>query len=181
MPDSTRLFLWTLASAGFFGALASLFGALASYFKARDGQGGGTALGHGVADSFDRVSDEPMPPLPRALLVGGIDGLALGAALGLGVGLACAWDGRHEWERLRPLFAGGLALVLGGLAFGLAGRALAGAGTGVLLGLFAGSMLGALAGFAVSGPDGLMIGILAGAVAGSMLGVDTRTGGTPQP
>ena len=170
MPAETRLFLWMLASAAFFGALASLFGALAAWFKARDGQGGGTALGHGVADAFDRVGESPMPPLARALLVGGIDGLAFGAVVGLGIGLACAWDGQGEWQRLRPLFAGGLALGLGGLAFGLAGRALAGAGAGVLLGLFLGVMAGAAPGYLLAGTDGLMVGILSGAVAGSGAG-----------
>ena len=170
MYDELRFFLVLAASAGFFGGLAALFGALTAYFKARDGQGSGTRLGHGVADAFDRAGDAPMPPLARALLVGGVDGFVFGAVVGLGIGAWCKGD----WERLRPILGGGLGLVLAALAFGLAGRALQGAGTGVLLGLSAGGVLGAFAGFFIGGIDGLMVGVLAGAVIGSVLGVDTR-------
>lgn len=174
MPDSTRFFLWLLASGGFFAVLGLLFGAVTSYLKEREGQAAGSFVGLSVARAFGRVSEEPLPPRTLAVLAGAADGFVVAAALGLIVGLWAAWPGRDEWPRLRWCFGGGLALVLGALLLGLASRGLASAEMYVLVGLFAGAMVGALGGFFLWGADGLMVGLLAGATLGAALSFRRR-------
>jgi hypothetical protein len=168
VDERTRLFLWVLLASTFFAFLGGLFGAVTGVVTWRDGRAAGTVLGLRVARAFARLAERDLGATTRGALVGGTDGAAFGAVVGALLGFIATRGGQGEWESLRPILIGSLALVSGALLFGIAAIGLTSAGIRVLLGLFAGSMCGALAGFSLGGTDGLLFGTLAGAVAGTL-------------
>jgi hypothetical protein len=167
MSDTTRFFLWLVASGFFFAVLGLLFGAVTAYLKEHAEQASGSLLGRSVAHAFNRISEEPLPPRTQNVLAGAADGFVFGAVVGLLIGWWAAWPGHDEWARLRWCFGGGLALVLGALMLGLAARGLASSEAIVMVGLFVGGMVGALAGYFFAHGDGLMVGLLAGSTVGA--------------
>ncbi len=174
MPENTRLFLLLLSAVGFFGVLGALFGAVTALSQAGEGRAAGTGLGWGVARQFSRLGDEPMTERSQALLAGAVDGFVFGAVAGLCVGLWATSGDSDGWPRLRTCMAGGLALALGAMLFGLAARGLASAEMTTFVGLFAGGMAGAVAGFLFAGADGLMFGVLGGSTLGAAVSFRRR-------
>jgi hypothetical protein len=171
MDERTRLFLCVLASAGFFAALCGLFGAVTGAVAWRAGRPAGTGLGLAVARAFARLAEEPMTPGRCGALVGATDGLVFGALAGTGFGLVAGWRGQAEWQTLGPVALAAILLVAGALLFGGTALALAFGGRRSVLGLFVGSMVGALAGFALAGADGLLAGAVLGVVGGTAVGM----------
>lgn len=152
--------------AGFFALLGSTFGLVTALVNHFDGRAGGSFLGHAVATRF-----EPLSPARRAGLVGAIDGLVFGAVLGTLLSLGLAWEGEHEWVRLRQTFLAGLALVGMALLFGLMATKLAPQQRTAVACLSLGGFVGMVGGFFVAGADGLIFGAWGGLVVGSVVGV----------
>lgn len=136
----------------------------------RQGRVSGSFVGLRIANAF-----EPLTPLIRALLVGGLDGLTFGAVFGSLVGFGLAWDGHHEWTRMRLAFGCGLALVVMATVFGLISQELGTREKAAVLSLSGGGIVGVIAGFVLGGADGLMIGALMGLLIGAVLGVRLAT------
>jgi hypothetical protein len=168
MDARTRLFLWTLAGCGFFAVVGCLFGALSAVLNRRHGRVAGSLVGFRVAEAF-----EPLEPLVRAALVGGIDGLTFGAVAGSIVGFGLAWDGHSEWERLRVVFGGALALVGLAVVFGLISQEVGPNERYAVLSLCGGGMVGVSLGYVLAGTDGLIVGALLGLIAGATFAVRT--------
>lgn len=166
MDARTRLFLWSLAGCGFFAVLGALFGALAAVLNRREGRAAGSAVGLTVAAAFERLGDH-LPPLTRAAVVGGVDGLTFGAVVGALLGLGLAWEGQDEWPRLRSAFASGLGLVAVATVFGLMGHGLSPKERYAVVGLCGGGLGGVAVGFLAGGTDGLILGALLGLVIGA--------------
>jgi hypothetical protein len=168
MGADTAQFLYLLAAVGFFGSLGGVFGLVTAAASDGAGRVAGTGLGWGVARQFSRLGEEPMSLGAQALIAGAVDGLAFGAAAGLAVGLWAVSAQGSEWARLRLCFGLGLGMTLGAILFGLAAQGLSGARLVTFVGLFAGAMAGAAVGFLLHGADGLMFGVLAGSVLGAL-------------
>lgn len=162
MDSISRLFVWTLVSFLYFGALGAIFGAISSVFNRRQGRVSGSYLGLRVAAAF-----EPLPPFAHAAIVGGVDGLSFGAVVGALLGLALAWQGRDEWARLRVACGVGLALVVLAMVFGFLAHKIADDERVAVLGLCGGGFLGLSIGFVLGGGDGLILGALLGLVLGA--------------
>jgi hypothetical protein len=166
MDYPTRLFLWSLLAAAFFGLLGALFGGFTSLVNHFDGRAAGSFVGHLVARAF-----EPLPASRRAALVGSVDGLAFGALLG--TALVFALLPRHDaaWPRLRPVFATGLVLVAVALVLGLVATRLARSQRPAVVGLSLGGFLGMSVGYFVGQADGLLLGAWSGLLGGALLGL----------
>jgi hypothetical protein len=176
MDERTRLFLCVLANVGFFAVLAGLFGALTGVITWRSGRATGTLLGLSVARAFARLAERDLSKTAWGALVGGSDGIVFGAGIGTLVGLIAGWYGRAEWNTLRPILLASMLLVGAAILFGLAALGLTVAGTRAVLGLFIGSMAGAIEGILIGGADGLVLGVLTGAIAGTLLFLMFRSG-----
>jgi hypothetical protein len=70
---------------------------------------------------------------------GGLEGLVLGAAAGLGYALGTFGDANRRW---RVVLVSGVATGLGGVALALLGRHLVGSSLDLMAGTFAGSQVG---------------------------------------
>jgi hypothetical protein len=134
----------------------------------------GTGVGLAVARAFTRLAEEPMSPGRCGALVGATDGILFGALIGTVFGLLAGWRGQAEWQTLRPVALTAILLAGGALLFGGTAFALASGGRRSVLGLFVVGLLGALAGFALAGADGLIAGALVGALAGTAAGLLRR-------
>jgi len=166
MDAPTRLFLWSLTAAGYFGLLGALFGGLAAWVNHLDGRAGGSYVGRRVAESF-----EPLSPVRRALLVGAVDGLLFGTLLGTALAFAVVTPEEKAWPRLRPLFLAGLALVGVASLLGCLATRLARQQRSAVSGLSVGGLVGLTLGFVLGGADGLLIGAWAGLLLGAMIGL----------
>ena len=166
MDYPTRLFLWSLLAAAFFGLLGTLFGSLTSLINHFDGRAAGSFLGHLVARAF-----EPLPASRRAALVGAVDGLVFGALLGTALTFAILPREEAAWPRLRPVFATGLVLVAVALLLGSVATRLARAQRPAVVGLSVGGFVGMSLGYFVGQADGLLIGAWAGLLLGALFGL----------
>ena len=168
-----------LASEACFAVLFAAFGAITGAIRWREGRPAGTRLGLSVARAFDRIRGVDHTPTIQGALTGGADGVVFGLVVGTVVGLIVGWRVPAEWELLRPILVTACALTGAALAFGLFAGLMTVLGTRATLGLFVGSVGGALLGFWLGGLDGLMIGAVGGAVVGPLL--SPRTGPPPGP
>jgi hypothetical protein len=166
MDYPTRLFLWSLLGAAFFGLLGALFGALTALVNHFDGRAAGSFVGHLVARSFDSLS-----AVRRAALVGGVDGLVFGGLAGTVLVFVLLPREASAWPRLRPVFGTGLALVAVALLLGLLATRLARIQRPAVVGLSLGGFLGMTLGFFLGGADGLLLGAWAGLFGGTLLGM----------
>ena len=168
-----------LVSVACFTTLFGAFGALTGAIRWREGRPAGTRLGLGVAHAFDRIRGVEHTPTIQGALAGGADGAFFGLVVGTVVGGIVGWRVPAEWELLRPILLTVATLAGCALAFGLFAGMMTVLGTRAMLGLFVGSVGGALLGFWLGGVDGLMIGMIGGAAVGPLF--SPRKGRPPDP
>jgi hypothetical protein len=179
MDERLRVFLWIAGGGAFFAVLGAGFGGLAGALYWRGGRTAGTGLGLAVARAFDRAAGQSMSRTARGAITGAVDGFLFLGLLGLALGALAVYSGKVRPSVVGPVVVGALLLAAGALFFG--GLAYAITRTGVLgvASLFAGAATGALVGFSLAGPHGLMIGLVAGVLLGSLAGLVLRRPGAP--
>jgi hypothetical protein len=174
MDDNLRIFAWVLLSGGFGALLGGAFGCLSGTMYWRSGRTAGTALGLGVAQSFNRAANGRLTRGQQGAIVGTADGIVFLGLVGTVAGACFAYSGKASAATLGPVALAALMLVAGATFFGLLAYAILRAGLWAVVWLFLGGVLGAMSGIWAAGILGMFGGMVAGLLLGTIVALWTR-------
>jgi hypothetical protein len=168
------IFLCALGGAVLAAIIGALFGGLTGALTWLHGRAAGSMLGQTVADAFARVSDDEIPPLRRAILVGAVDGASFLSLLGAGAGGWLGYRLHFDPALLLPVIAVAVGFPLLAVGFGLAAYGLSWLGVRMIGIVCIISLVGALAGYRLGGTEGILVGTLIGSLSGMLVALCCR-------